>query len=615
MPFISDDSNSDWVKATYPFAGASLDKSLPPHQCSGPFLLSGVDGREFGSLIRWPGFIQSTIGDVPITGDPAPKYITRINLNKGSEGHELRGFVILRRHVIFSYYDSELRAWYAKVLRYNFGGLQLNSDSFRASSSNVALYLSWCGQTTGSGESDAGQRHLRVSSSDFFKAGDTIWIERDTDRAEEAVVDSYTGTEYKTPDGDGGWLTDYDILLRTNLKYTHGSSGATYQIEGGSGNVGMTVVTHDGDDFLIEQAGPLYEDGEVDFEVNMIGGTTTPAPTTTTTTEDFSTGTPTINQTYGEDTELSGTVAATDATGVTGVEIQTQSDHGEGWSSFHWGSDIGQSMTIYAESDHTWSRAARNETSIREGVKYRVRTRLADVGDGTPGPWTYSNEVTTLAAPPDPLPELCTILGDLVAGQTELAVSFPGSTPASGAQAQPVIQSEDGDHWTGLTSFQSITPGLNVLTVAALQEGRIYSVRHRNSSSGEWSGSSSGDDGRLISISQTASKEYSTLASINEPVSVAGGKINGFIIDGGSQTVAQITRWNGERWHIVGKTMSTGQYGPATFEFDLPSSISAGDIVSIRTRLVNGGAWSGDLYGDDMDENNRLMDISVVVQA
>jgi len=610
MPFISDDRNSDWVQATYPFAGASLDKSLPPHQCSGPYRLSGFDGREFGSGIRWPGFARSVIGDVPITGDPAPKYIRRINLNKGSEGHELRGFVILRRHVVFSYYDSELRDWYGKILRYNFGGLQLNSDSFSCSSSNVALYLSWCGQTTGTGFSQKGQRQLHADDPDFFKSGDTIWIERDTTDAEEAVVESVESTY---------------LLLRTNLRYNHGQYGDSYAIEGGSGTVGMTVVTHDGDDFLIEQAGPLHEDGDVTFEVNMIGGTTTPPPTTTTTTEDVTTETPSIEQTYGGDTQLSGTVGANDPTGPTGVEVQTQRNYGDGWSTFSWGLNVaGEGSTIYSIADGTWSRQAykhRDNTddpddySIKEGRQYRVRTRLADVGDGTPGPWSYSDVVTTLAAPPGPVPDLCTILGDLVAGQTELAVSFPGSVPASGAEAQPVIKNADGDNWTGLTQRQDITPGLNVLSVPALQEGRVYSVRHRHSSTGEWSGESSGDDGRLFTIAKTASKAYSTLASINEPVSVAAGKINGFIIDGGSETVGQITRWNGERWHIVGKTQDTGQYGPATFEFDLPSSISVGDIVSIRTRLVDGGAWSGDLYGEDMDENNRLMDISLVVQA
>lgn len=611
-PFLSNDSNSDWVKATYPFVGSSLDKSLPPHQGSGPFLLSGVDGREFGSIIRFPGFIKTTIGDVPIAGDPAPKYIARVNLNKGSEGHELRGWVILRRHVIFSYYDSELRAMYAKILRYNFGGLQLNSDSFRATSSNVALYLSWCGQAIGNGESAAGQRHLRVSSNDFFKAGDTIWIERDTTRTEEAVIDSYTSTEHKTSDGDGGWLIDYDILLRTNLKYTHGSSGAMYQIEGGSGNVGMTVVTHDGDDFLIEQAGPLYEDGEVDFEVNMIGGTTTAAPTTTTTTVDLLTSTPKINSPiYAGDTELSGAISAFDPAGPTGVEMRMEF-YDTHWTEFY-NPSLDQSRSFTANEDRTWTRAQHSST-VKEGRIFRVKTRLPDVGDGTPGLWTFSEEVKTLAALPDPRPELCTINGDLVAGQTELLISFPGATPATGAEAQPVVQSQDGDHWIGLTRQQDITPGLNILTVAALKEGRIYSVRHRDSSTGEWSGDSSGDDGRLVSISQTASKPYSTLASINEPVAQGDAKLNGFIIDGGAETVGNIVTWNGERWHLVTKTLSTGQFGPATFSFDLPSSVKTGDIISFRTRLVDGGAWSGDLYGDDMDQNNRLMDISAVVQ-
>ena len=54
---------SDWVQEAYAWPGASLDMSVAPYQSSGPHLLSGIDGREFGSLLRLGGSLG---GYVPV---------------------------------------------------------------------------------------------------------------------------------------------------------------------------------------------------------------------------------------------------------------------------------------------------------------------------------------------------------------------------------------------------------------------------------------------------------------------------------------------------------------------------------------------------------------------
>lgn len=605
---VTQDSNSDWIRAIYVWAGAGLDRAMPPHMSSQPFELSGVDLREFGSLLRFPGFKPTVIGSVPIAGDPAPKYIRRVNLNKGSSGHELRGFVILRRHVLFMYYDTETRAWASKILRYNFGGLQLNSDSFSATCSGKALYLSWCGQAEGSGTASAGTRTIRIKSEGFVKAGDTIIIERDTARAEEAIVDSYTGTEGRIDQGKtlGGIKVLWqEVNLRQNLQYTHGPG--TWLIEGGSGAVGMTVVTHDGTDFLIEQAGPLHEDGEFEIDADMIGGTTEPP---TTTTQDVLCGKPKLDYPIRDGAnEFSGSVASGDPAGPTGLELQIRrsTDGGANWSTI---SMAGQGPTFRPDADGTFERDMLF-TAVKKDYLFAVRARLPDIGDETPGEWVDSDTVTCGAAAPIQYSGLATI--DVVhAGDANLTGTLPSSA-TSGAMAQAVKYS-DGK-WVSASGINTVGTGTFVIALSQpAVEGQIYSVVSKDSTRAEWSGNKDDSDGRLASIQKVCITGWSTLATFFAPPSLASGVAKGYLTGGqGALSQGQICRWNDvtDKWAAVGGIYALGQHSSAAWELPLPSITKEGDRITIRTRMTSTGPWSGDLDAGD----GRLMSISVEVSA
>ena len=582
---------SDYVVEVRAWVGAGVDKMTSPVHSSGPHEFSGIDCREIGSLLRFPGFIAMTIGSTPIQGDPSPKAFFPADLNKGPSGEELRGFVILRRHVVFAYWDTGTRSWWAKILRYDFGGLQLTSDDFSCDSSGVALYLSYCGQTTGSGSAPAGTRTLRCDKADFLKAGDTFMIERDTGRAEEAIADSVSG--------------DGTVTTRSNLRFSHGP--AAYAIEGGSGKVGMTVVTHDGTDFLIEQAGPLYEDGEMEFDATMIGGTTTPPPTTT-----APPLTITHDAVHEGDPSVGGTVGDAVTVGVNGDDIETQFNTTGSWVTYN---PVKQPVQIKAAADRTWKRVGMPTQSTKAGFKFRARVRR----DGA-GPWTYSNEVTSGAAPPDPRSSLVTVTGPIYGGDLQLRGTMPASATAT-AEAAGVVKSETGDNWLIVGKVQVVGTGLlgsNTFIIdlanSPLVKGRTYSVRSRDSATADWSGDLLGADGRLLSISKVAGETFSTLAVINEPVKETDAKVNGFLGDphADANSEGQILILDAtNNWKPVTAIMKTGQFGPATFSFDRPIAATEGRIITIRTRVSPSGPWSGSLDGGD----GRLWSIAVKVKA
>jgi len=599
QPKIGQASNSDWVSSTYFFAGASLDKSVPASMCSGPFELSGVDLREFGALIRLSGFVPLTIGAVPVPGDPAPKYIARLDLNKGSSGHELKGFVILRRHVIFSYWDTELRAMFAKVLRYDFGGLQLSSDSFRATSSNVALYLSYCGQTTGSGSAAAGQRRIHCDSPDFFRAGDTIAIERDTGKFEEAIVDA------TSPSGTGA-----DLTTRSDLLFTHGPK---FDMEGGSGKVGMTVVTHDGTNFLVEQAGPLQEDGEATLTALMEGGV---GITTTTTTLDVSSDAPKVNPIHSGDTLIGGTISKNDLGGSTGVELELWwlIPPSTVWAGPFRRPDQGPQFT--AEADRTWRRPT---NSLPEGRKVRARARVQDVGDGSPGPWgPWSNEVTVLHALPATKSNLATIDNTLYEGSFRMTGTLPAAAMAT-ADAQVVLKNADGS-WTAVGAPVVVGTGTFSVNIPnngePFRQGKTYSLRSRDYADAGWSGDLDGKDGRLLSISVGCAAGWSTMATINTPVHVGDLTISG-VLQGnyGAAAQGQVVKWSeaSDKWLTITTIQNLGQHGPNAWEISMRLAgiaapiVVTGDLISVRTRPSSTGVWSGSLLdGRDSGDDGRL---------
>jgi hypothetical protein len=587
-PNAAQEASTDYVVEVRAWTGAGLDMMTSPAQSSGPHEFSGVDGREIGSVLRFPGNIPMTIGGAPVPGDPSPKAFFPADLNKGKTLHELRGWIILRRHVIFAYWDTELRAMFGKILRYDFGGLQLDSDSFSCTGSGVALYLSWCGQTTGSGTAPAGTRAIHVDKADFLKAGDTFMIERDTPRAEEAVADSVS---------DDGAVT-----LRSNLQFTH---TGTWAVEGGSGKVGMTVVTHDGTDFLIEQAGPLYEDGEMDFSAEIVGGTTTPPPTTT-----EPPLTATHDAVHEGDPSVSGTVGAAVAVGVNGDDIENQMNTpstGNAWVTFN---PVRQPVQIKAAADHTWRRDGMPAQATKAGYKFRCRVRR----DGA-GPWTYSNEVVSGAPPPPDKSSLCAIGAPLYAGSADMQITMAAAATAT-ATAQIVIKSETGEFWLTAGLEQTVGTGGAVLGAAygGLLLGRTYSVRSRDSADGPWSGDLDGIDGRLLSISKVAGQAVGFQPSINEPVKETDAKINGFLSDPASNANSEgqiVVLTAADQWKAAADIKKTGQFGPNTFSFDRPFAASAGRIISIRTRVSPTAPWSADIGGSD----GLLWKIAVKVQA
>ena len=439
------------------------------------------------------------------------------------------------------------------------------------------------------GSAPAGTRTLRCDKADFLKAGDTFMIERDTGKAEEAIADSVT---------DDGTVT-----TRSNLLFGHGP--AAFAVEGGSGEVGMTVVTHDGTDFLIEQAGPLYEDGEMTFDASMIGGTTTPPPTTT---EPPLTAT-TDSPMHAGDTSVHGTVGASAPVGVNGVQIETQVDHGTGFLIFF---APGQPQQLSAAADHTWSRAV-NALTVKTGFKFRCRVRR-DASE----PWIYSNEVTAGAALAPTKSAVCSLTGPLYGGQVEIKGTMPPSATAT-ATAQIVIKAESGEFWLTVGVEQAVGTGTFSLLAggAALIEGRTYSVRSRDFAGAEWSGDLDGRDGRLALVQMTAlpvDASVSPLASINEPVHVTDTHVGGFLSDPHATADSEgqiVILASNEQWKALMPVSKTGQFGPSTWSFPMPVSVATGSVISIRTRVSPTGPWSGDLMGSD----GRLRSIAVKVQA
>ena len=135
------------------FANSTLDKGGAPQLAQGPTRLTGIDGREFRSLRRFPGMKRLKKDNVGIESTDKVKMMWYASIQKGQTTEFLRGFVVLIEdhtggtdHLEFQYYDTtSVAAW--KTPETILTAATIDSDDIDVSTSGKYLFVVQAGAT------------------------------------------------------------------------------------------------------------------------------------------------------------------------------------------------------------------------------------------------------------------------------------------------------------------------------------------------------------------------------------------------------------------------------------------------------------------------------------
>lgn len=133
------------LSQNFPMISISMDRSMNPVLVQGPSHVTGVDAREQGSALKFPGFVATTMSAAS-TSAVVPKSFHSFSMQKGTSNGFLRGFIYHDTgvgEIVANFYDSLSAIWRRFVIAADASLTAADGGKTDVTSASVAVFVTY----------------------------------------------------------------------------------------------------------------------------------------------------------------------------------------------------------------------------------------------------------------------------------------------------------------------------------------------------------------------------------------------------------------------------------------------------------------------------------------